>query len=337
MSTTTQVSDLKINKMTSAQFATITPSETELYFITDDNGITSTDVTNALGYTPYNATNPSGYQANVIETVKVNGTALTPSTKTVNITIPAAPTVNDANMVIQRNGTSVGTFTANQSSASTINISVPTTASDVGALPDTTTIGDANLVIQRNSSAVGTFSANATSAKTISISVPTQASDIGALPDNTFIPSVDQTYLATSTNAQSGTAVAGAISGLIKKTDLSIASGSTNYLEYNSSTGAFGAKVDGTVTASSTNLVTSGAVDTAINNAIVGGVTYKGAWTITTSTTTFSGITLPVKKGYMYYVTGTGPATVDSIEWNSGDYLLVNADVASGVSLSGKV
>lgn len=51
-------------------------------------GISSSDVTTALGYTPYNSTNPSGYQANVIETVKVNGTALTPSSKAVDITVP---------------------------------------------------------------------------------------------------------------------------------------------------------------------------------------------------------------------------------------------------------
>lgn len=51
-------------------------------------GITSSDVTTALGYTPYNSSNPSGYQANVIETVKVNGTALTPSSKAVDITVP---------------------------------------------------------------------------------------------------------------------------------------------------------------------------------------------------------------------------------------------------------
>lgn len=50
--------------------------------------ITSSDVTTALGYTPYNSTNPSGYQANVIETIKVNNTALTPSSKAVNITVP---------------------------------------------------------------------------------------------------------------------------------------------------------------------------------------------------------------------------------------------------------
>ena len=295
------------------------------------SGITSSDVTTALGYTPYSNANPSGYQANVLETVKVNGTALTPTSKSVDITIPAAPTVGDGNMVIKRNGTAVGTFTANQTSASTINISVPTTASEVGALPDTTTIGGAYLTIKRNGTAVGSFGANATSAVNIDITVPTQASDIGALPDTTFIPSVDQTYSATSTNAQSGTAVAGAINGLIKKTDLSIASASANYLTYNSSNGQFGAKVDTTVTASSTNLITSGAVESAISSAIVGGVQYKGTWTAT-SQTDYSGITLPVKKGYLYYVTGS--ATVDGIEWNTGDFLLIDEDVAAGGSLT---
>ena len=48
-------------------------------------GITSSDVTTALGYTPYNSTNPSGYQANVIESIKVNGTAQTITSKSVNL------------------------------------------------------------------------------------------------------------------------------------------------------------------------------------------------------------------------------------------------------------
>lgn len=36
----------------------------------------------------YDASNPDGYQANVIETVKVNGTALTPTSKAVDVTVP---------------------------------------------------------------------------------------------------------------------------------------------------------------------------------------------------------------------------------------------------------
>lgn len=74
----------------------------------------------------------------------------------------------------------------------------------------------------------------------------------------------------------------------------------------------------------------------AIASAISGGLKYITTWDIT-SATDLSGITLPVKKGYMYMVTGTGPKTIDGIEWNSGDYLVVNADVAAGGSLSGHV
>lgn len=126
------------------------------------------------------------------------------------------------------------------------------------------------------------------------------------------------------------------VTSKIELTDLSIASGSTNYLTYNSANGQFGANVDTTVTADSTNLVTSGAVKTAINSVITGGVHYAGTWDIT-SATDFSGIPLPQTKGALFYVTGTGPKTIDGIEWNAGDYLLVNTDVAAGGSLSGKV
>ena len=118
--------------------------------------------------------------------------------------------------------------------------------------------------------------------------------------------------------------------------EIGIKSGSTNYLEFDTTNHQIGAKVDTTVTKDSTKLVTSGAVESAIASAVVGGVAYKGTWDIT-SATDYSGITLPVKKGYLYYVTGTGPKTIGGIEWNAGDYLLVNDDVAAGGSLVGKV
>ena len=54
---------------------------------------------------------------------------------------PTIPTVNNATLTIQKNGTSVGTFTANASSNKTINITVPTTAADVSALPASTKYG----------------------------------------------------------------------------------------------------------------------------------------------------------------------------------------------------
>lgn len=147
--------------------------------------------------------------------------------------------------------------------------------------------------------------------------------------------------IATDSEATTGTSETLAVNPKQLKTkigltDISIDSGSSNYLGYDNTTGKISAKVDTTVTDSSSKLITSGAVSTAIANAIVGGVIYKGTWNIT-SATDYSGITLPVKKGYMYYVTGTGPKTIGGIEWNAGDYLLVNDDVAAGGSLTGKV
>lgn len=44
----------------------------------------------------------------------------------------------NAILTIQKNGVNVGTFSANQSTNETINIEIPTSASDIGALPSTT-------------------------------------------------------------------------------------------------------------------------------------------------------------------------------------------------------
>lgn len=146
--------------------------------------------------------------------------------------------------------------------------------------------------------------------------------------------------IATDEEAASGVAellainpkqLAAAINGLIKLTDLSIDSGSTNYLGYDNTTGKFSAKVDTSVTSSSTNLVTSGAVAAAIGTALTGALIYQGTWTAT-SQTDYSSITLPVKKGYMYAVSGS--ATVSGVEWNAGDYLVINKDVAAGGTIS---
>lgn len=71
----------------------------------------------------------------------------------------------------------------------------------------------------------------------------------------------------------------------------------------------------------------------AITSALVGAMVYKGTWNIT-SATDYSGITLPVKQGYMYLVTGTGPKTIGGIEWNPGDYIVMDADVAAGGTIT---
>lgn len=214
----------------------------------------------------------------------IDSTALGNGTIQVSTTVASKTDIGDGKVIYQKNGTAFATISVNQTSTTTVNYTIPTQASDIGALPDTTTIGAANTIVKVDGSAVGTINANATSDSTINIS-------------------------ATSA--------------------ISIAASSTDYLTYSS--GAIGAKVDTTVTASSTNLVTSGAVETAIANAITGGMVYKGVWTAT-GQTDYSSITLPVKAGYMYLVSGS--ATIGGIEWNTDDYLVINADVPVGGTIT---
>lgn len=125
------------------------------------------------------------------------------------------------------------------------------------------------------------------------------------------------------------------VTSKIGLTDLSIDTGSTNYLGYDNATGKFSAKVDTTVTASSSKLITSGAVNTAINNAIAGGVIYKGVWTVT-GETDYSAIPFPVKAGWEYEVSGSAQITLSgvTVDWNTGDYIRFKNDVASAAALT---
>ena len=77
------------------------------------------------------------------------------------------PAANDAKLTIQKNGAEVGTFSANASADKTVNITVPTKASEVGAVPTSRTVNG----------------------KALSANITLAASDVGALPSNTHIPS----------------------------------------------------------------------------------------------------------------------------------------------------
>ena len=71
----------------------------------------------------------------------INSVTLTGNKSLSDLGIAAAsdiPTVNNGTLTIQKNGTTVNTFKANQSSDVTVNITVPTTAADVSALPSST-------------------------------------------------------------------------------------------------------------------------------------------------------------------------------------------------------
>lgn len=120
---------------------------------------------------------------------------------------PTIPTVNDATLTIQQNGTDVQTFTANQSTNATANITVPTATSDLAndgasgssayveadelatvattgaygdlsGTPTIPTVNNATLTIQKNGSNVQTFTANQSTNATANITVPTKTSEL---------------------------------------------------------------------------------------------------------------------------------------------------------------
>ena len=111
-------------------------------------------------------------------------------------------TPKDGTLTIQKNGDTVGTFSANQATDETINISVPTATSeltndsgfitgvswndvsnkpsfatvatsgsynDLNNKPTIPTVNDATLTIQKNGTTVNTFTANSSSDKTVNI------------------------------------------------------------------------------------------------------------------------------------------------------------------------
>lgn len=145
------------------------------------------------------------------------------------------PTIGDGTLTIKKNGSNVGTFTANATTNTDVNIVVPTKTSDLandgsdgasqyvesndlatvatsGSYNDLTNkpnIGNATLTIKRNDTNAGTFTANATTNKSINIAVPTKTSDLtndGADGTSTYVesddlPTVDTTYSSSSNNA----------------------------------------------------------------------------------------------------------------------------------------
>ena len=96
----------------------------------------------------------------------------------------------------------------------------------------------------------------------------------------------------------------------IELTDLSIASGSADYLSYDNTSGEFSANVDTTVTASSTNLVTSGAVESAIASAVASAIVPKA------SISAVSGLPTLIKShvGWMYNFSAAFETTSDFVE-----------------------
>ena len=137
---------------------------------------------------------------------------------------------NDGTLTIQKNGTTVGTFSANQETDETIDLSVPTKTSDLtndsgfitgvswddvnnkptfaavatsgsyddlSDKPSIPTVNNATLTIQRNGTTIDTFTANASVDKTINISTTDDTkiplSGTNALAGS-IVPNTDNAY-----------------------------------------------------------------------------------------------------------------------------------------------
>lgn len=115
---------------------------------------------------------------------------------------------NDGMLTIQVNGTTVGTFTADDASNVTVNLPIPTTVAELSdassyalasAIPinvsqlnndanyvtqaQVGTINDATLTIQKNSNTVATFTANSATNQTANIIVPENVTDLSDASD----------------------------------------------------------------------------------------------------------------------------------------------------------
>ena len=119
------------------------------------------------------------------------------------------PTVNNATLTIQQNGSNVQTFTANQGTNATANITVPTKTSDLSN--DSGFITDAGVTSFNGSTGAVTYTAPVTSVNgntgAVTVSVPTATSDL--TNDSGFITSSDLPTVgnATLTIQKNGTNV----------------------------------------------------------------------------------------------------------------------------------
>lgn len=181
MSTTTDLSVLKINYLTQAQYDAAASAGTieadEIYLtpagsgMVEDVTVDGTSVVSSgvavIDLTGKASASHTHTKSQITDFPSIPSTAAdvgaVPTSRKINnkaltsdITLSAAdvgalsssttiPTVYDATLTIQKNGTSVKTFTANASSNVTANITVPSTAADVGAVPTSRTVNGKSL------------------------------------------------------------------------------------------------------------------------------------------------------------------------------------------------
>ena len=218
---------------------------------------------------------------------QINGTTLTGNKSLSDLGIAAAsdiPTVNNGTLTIQKNGTTIDTFKANQASNTNINITVPTSAADVSALPSSTKYAAALSLTINSSTYVVTGQLkdqdgnNLGSAQTIDLPLETMV--VGGSYDDTN----KKIVLTLKNGSTVDIPVADLVAGL--QTELS----ATNkldpaFIDYNSTYASVsesdkttwsgkqdalvvGTNLDNSPTQDSTNPITSGGVYTALTDKV---------------------------------------------------------------------
>lgn len=122
--------------------------------------------------------------------------------------------IGNGTLSIKKNGTAVGTFTANQVENADIDITVPTKTSDLtndSGFISQAAIGNGTLKIQKNGVDIGTFTANQNTDITANIIIPTKISELQN--DSNFI---------TNTNIPTKTSDLTNDSGFIKASEANI-------------------------------------------------------------------------------------------------------------------
>lgn len=100
--------------------------------ITNDSGFITSHQNTFSNVKVGSTTVAADAAGDTLELVAGNNITLTPDATNDKVTIAASqPTVNNGTLTIQKNGTNVQTFSANQSSNATANITVPTKTSDL--------------------------------------------------------------------------------------------------------------------------------------------------------------------------------------------------------------
>ena len=140
---------------------------------------------------------------------------------------PTIPTVNNATLTIQKEGSSIGTFTANSDTDTTVNVvetdpTVPSWAkqptkptysySEITDKPAIPTVNDATLTINQNGVQAGTFTANQSTNETIALTDTTYTAGTNVqISAQNVISATDTTYSAFT----GATASVAGVSGLV--------------------------------------------------------------------------------------------------------------------------